>query len=196
MNRYLNWKTGGLLLGFTFFIALFLIKPIGVSTQYSVTAGIIEDTLNKDVIYETSSTTTGYGSSNAYYNKSQGKLAKSIAKPLNYSYIFVGAMILGGLLSSLTIPKKTSGATQENEAIRRTSPQVVRETISTRPAVRYALAFVGGLISLFGARLAGGCTSGHMMSGISQTALSGMVFAAIVFATAIPTAILLYRQRN
>ncbi|HEY9856300.1 MAG TPA: YeeE/YedE thiosulfate transporter family protein [Stenomitos sp.] len=56
---------------------------------------------------------------------------------------------------------------------------------------RYLNAFLGGFLLLFGARLAGGCTSGHVISGISQLSLSGFVFAAGVFATGIVTAKLL-----
>lgn len=47
---------------------------------------------------------------------------------------------------------------------------------------------------LFGARLAGGCTSGHMMSGIMQTSLSGYLFALGAFAVAIPVAIIMYKK--
>lgn len=196
MNQYWNWKVGGIILGLTFFMALFLIKPIGVSTQFSITAGMAESVVDQQLIYEDGNHKTGYGSTNAYYDKSEGKIAQSIAKPMNYSYVFVLAMVLGGFISARTIKKRTPEQTGEDEQMRRTSPQIFRETISTKPAVRYAMVFVGGLVSLFGARLAGGCTSGHMMSGISQTALSGMVFAAVVFATAIPTALLVYRKRN
>ena len=51
--------------------------------------------------------------------------------------------------------------------------------------------FIGGLLLLFGARMAGGCTSGHMMSGIIQGSVSGYIFAAVVFAIAIPTSIII-----
>lgn len=54
------------------------------------------------------------------------------------------------------------------------------------------MAFLGGMIVLFAARLAGGCTSGHMMSGMMQTSLSGYLFALAAFAAAVPTAILLH----
>jgi len=64
------------------------------------------------------------------------------------------------------------------------------------PMKRYAVAFLGGFIVLYGARLAGGCTSGHMMSGMMQTAISGYIFAAGAFAAAIPTAMLLYRKEG
>lgn len=55
-------------------------------------------------------------------------------------------------------------------------------------ARRYWDAFLGGFLILFGARLAGGCTSGHIISGITQLAVSSMIFGAAVFATGIFTA--------
>lgn len=58
-------------------------------------------------------------------------------------------------------------------------------------ARRYASAFLGGFLLLFGARLAGGCTSGHVISGISQLSVSGLIFGAGVFASGIATAKLL-----
>lgn len=60
-----------------------------------------------------------------------------------------------------------------------------RET-STRK--RYFDAFLGGFLILFGARLAGGCTSGHIISGITQLSVGSMIFAAGTFASAIFTA--------
>ena len=64
----------------------------------------------------------------------------------------------------------------------------VGEKSTTR---RYVDAFAGGVLIIFGARLAGGCTSRHIISGITEGALSGMAFAAAVFATGIITAKLL-----
>jgi uncharacterized membrane protein YedE/YeeE len=78
--------------------------------------------------------------------------------------------------------------------LRRAAPAMeiihANETTSGR---RYLNAFVGGLLIIFGARLAGGCTSGHIISGITQLSLSGMVFGAGVFASGIATAKLLKR---
>lgn len=67
-----------------------------------------------------------------------------------------------------------------------------RETTSTS---RYVDAFVGGFLLLFGARLAGGCTSGHIISGMTQLAVSSTVFAAAVFAGGMGTARLLKAWR-
>ena len=61
---------------------------------------------------------------------------------------------------------------------------------------RYLVAFFGGVILMFGARLAGGCTSGHGISGSLQLALSGWVFFASVFASGILTALVLFGKEN
>jgi hypothetical protein len=61
----------------------------------------------------------------------------------------------------------------------------------TTTAQRYRDAFLGGVLIVFGARVAGGCTSGHIISGMTQLSVSGFVFAAGVFATGIGTAKLL-----
>ncbi len=57
---------------------------------------------------------------------------------------------------------------------------------------RYGMAFLGGVIIMFGARLAGGCTSGHGISGGLQLALSSWVFFLSLFAAGIMTAFLLF----
>ena len=53
---------------------------------------------------------------------------------------------------------------------------------------RYTEAFLAGFLLLFGARLAGGCTSGLIISGMQQLSIAGFVFAGGVFATGIGTA--------
>ena len=59
---------------------------------------------------------------------------------------------------------------------------------------RYANAFLGGSLIIFGARLAGGCTSGHIISGITQLSLSGFIFGAGVFASGIVSAKLIRKK--
>lgn len=65
----------------------------------------------------------------------------------------------------------------------------------TTKARRYRDAFIGGFLIVFGARVAGGCTSGHIISGIMQLSVSGLLFAAAVFATGIGSAKLLGAAR-
>ncbi|ABS55142.1 protein of unknown function DUF395, YeeE/YedE [Methanoregula boonei 6A8] len=58
--------------------------------------------------------------------------------------------------------------------------------------LRVVVAFLGGIVLAFGARWAGGCTSGHGISGTSQLALSSIVSAACFFIGGIITAFLLF----
>jgi hypothetical protein len=181
----LDWKLGGLALGLVFFFAVLLVKPIGVSTQFVILDGVLWNAVDSTAVTQTDA---GYTSTNAYLAKSGGKYAKSVANPLNYSFVFVLAMLLGGAVSAWA----RGGVAAEE---RRIHP-LWRANFGDSQWKRYAAAFAGGFIVLYGARLAGGCTSGHMMSGMMQTALSGYIFAAGAFAAAVPTAMLLYKQEG
>ena len=184
MNKN-NWIKGAVVLGFSFFIAILLVKPIGVSTQFSVLSGIVHSTVDSDVIVEDSSRETGYRSSNAYYDKSEGKLAKAIKNPLNYDFIFVLSIPVGGYLGYLLFSRKKKAEEDDDDVESCSLDDNKKGFIG-----KYALSFIGGFLLLFGARMADGCTSGHMMSGMMQGSISGYVFAISVFATAIPTAII------
>ena len=185
----LPWAMGGGLLAIAFFSAVLFVKPIGVSTQFVIADAIVWDMVNPDIIQENAESKTGYGSENAYLNKSGGKYAKNAANPLNYSFVFVLAMVFGAFLSS-----RLSGDKPESKQ-EATMPKAWSDNFGNNPRKRYIWAFIAGFIVLFGARLAGGCTSGHMMSGMMQTSLSGYLFAIGLFATSIPLAIILYKKR-
>lgn len=189
MNKN-NWIKGAVVLGFSFFIVILLVKPIGVSTQFSVLSGIVHTAIDSDVIVEDSSRETGYKSSNAYYDKSEGKLAKSIKNPLNYDFIFVLSIPVGGYLGYLLFSRK-----KKNEEDNNVESCVLDD--NKKSFIRkYVPSFIGGFLLLFGARMADGCTSGHMMSGMMQGSISGYVFAISVFATAIPTAIIVKKIKK
>lgn len=182
----LNWKTGGVLLGIVFFAAVLLVKPIGVSTQFVIFDGILWDALNPDVVVTSETAKSGYASPNPYLNKSGGSYAKNVANPLNYSFVFVVAMLVGAAVSA-----RLRGGDGNEEA---QMPAVWRANYGDNPWLRYGAAFVAGFIVLYGARLAGGCTSGHMMSGMMQTAVSGYIFAAGAFLAGIPIAVLMFKK--
>jgi uncharacterized membrane protein YedE/YeeE len=55
-------------------------------------------------------------------------------------------------------------------------------------------AFFGGFILIFGARMAGGCTSGHILSGGMQLAASSLLFAVFVFAGLLATGKFFYKK--
>lgn len=101
----------------------------------------------------------------------------SLMKP--ESYLVLG-LLIGGFFAS----RIGSGQTSHTEFI---------HTGETTKGKRYRDAFIGGFLIVFGARIAGGCTSGHIISGITQLSVSGLIFAAGVFATGIMTAKLLHK---
>lgn len=59
-------------------------------------------------------------------------------------------------------------------------------------AKRYAGAFFGGALLMFGARLAQGCTSGHGISGALQLAVSSWLFVAMFVVSGIAAAFAIY----
>lgn len=189
MTGQLNWLKGGLALGLSFLLAVILVKPIGVSTQFVILDGMIWNAFSADLIKKDPQAKSGYASTNAYLNKSGGKYAKNVKKPVNYSFIFALSMIFGGVLSRLLAGPKPS----KDDKI---APATWRRKFGDQASKRYVFAFIGGVLALMGARLAGGCTSGHMMSGMMQTATSGYLFALGAFAAAIPVAILMYGKNE
>lgn len=173
-----KWLPQAFLLGLVFFLAALIMKPIGVSTQFSMFSGLIHSKIDAQVVQKNAD--GQWTSSNAYYAKSKGSLIKSMQNPINYDFIFVLAIPAGAYLAS-TFKKRDD----EYEA-----QQALENQSSISPLKHFLTGAVGGALILYGSRMADGCTSGHMMAGMSQSSVSGYVFAAAVFAAAIPTALI------
>ncbi len=60
-------------------------------------------------------------------------------------------------------------------------------------AMRLGVALVGGVLMAFGARLAGGCTSGHGISGAMQLSVGSWIALIAFFVGGIFTAMLMFR---
>lgn len=79
-------------------------------------------------------------------------------------------------------------------ARRQTISPVWERTMGTSSLMaRAPIAFLGGFIMLLGARIAGGCTSGHGISGIAQLSIGSTIAVAAMFAGGILAALLLRR---
>jgi len=61
---------------------------------------------------------------------------------------------------------------------------------------RILWSFFAGFIMIIGARLAGGCTSGHFMSGMSQLAISSMIFGTVVMISLLITGKYFYNTKG
>ena len=170
----LSWKVSGLLLGLLVILATALVKPFGVSTQYVVTDAIVLHNAAPSV-----------AESNEYLNKYGEKADWGIG----YGWMLVFGMFLGSGISALATRRFRQ---RKNPAL----PAMWKEQFGDHTGKRLIQAFIGGMLLLFGARLAGGCTSGHMISGISQLTVGSFVFGASIFASGILTARTLYRKRS
>lgn len=98
------------------------------------------------------------------------------------------ALVVGIALGAF-VSMKLSGAKRAP-----ISPIWQRALGSDSPSRRHAVAFIGGFLMLFGARLADGCTSGHGLSGMAQLSVGSTVAVAAMFVGGIATATLLLRR--
>jgi len=100
----------------------------------------------------------------------------------DYGTLFLVGTFVGALLSSI------SEKTFKWEFV----PATWKDRFGDKVAPRFFAAFIGGAFVMFGARLAGGCTSGHGISGSLQLAVSSWTFFLVMFVTGILTARIFY----
>jgi uncharacterized protein len=68
-----------------------------------------------------------------------------------------------------------------------------RELVTGNPTTMVTLLFVGGVLVGFGTRLAGGCSSGHGLSGCGRLRSVSMLATAVFFGTAVLVSFLLWK---
>ena len=101
---------------------------------------------------------------------------------IDWQFMFVVGIFLGSLVASLLSDSfKWQGV-----------PDMWAERFGANPVLRGVVAFIGGIIAMFGARLAGGCPSGHGLSGMIQLAVSGLIAMVFFFAGGIIMTRLVY----
>lgn len=79
-------------------------------------------------------------------------------------------------------------------AFAKVTPPSWRNRFGDNPRLRQAAVFGGSFLTLLGARMAGGCTSGHTLSGGIQLSFSAWLFTASLAVAAVLTARLVYRD--
>ncbi len=102
---------------------------------------------------------------------------------VDWKFMFVFGMFAGALVSALM-----SGVFEI-----RISPPLWEERLSLGNTARMVVAFVGGILVMVGARLAGGCPSGHGLSGISTLSAGSFLTMAGFMGGGILAAGILYK---
>ncbi len=119
--------------------------------------------------------------------------------PQNYEYVaeieragaWEGVMLLGAFFGALFMSLFVTKTFRFSVV-----PSLWRERKNGSALSRLLWSFIAGFVMIIGARLAGGCTSGHFLSGASQVAVSGLIFGGITMATVILTGRLFYKRKG
>lgn len=101
----------------------------------------------------------------------------------DWQFLFVIGIGVGALVASIVT--KTFKA-------ERLPPMWVEQFGDSLPK-RIGYSLIGGVLAIIGARMAGGCPSGHGLSGVSQLGVSSFVAVILFFVAGIVTVRILYR---
>jgi len=112
---------------------------------------------------------------------------KEIEKPGAWEGVMLLGGLFGGFITSVFITK-----TFRISVI----PSGWKAYKNNSVTSRLIWSFISGFLLIVGARLAGGCTSGHFLSGMSQTAFSSMIFGGVVLVSLIVTGKLFYSKEE
>jgi uncharacterized membrane protein YedE/YeeE len=164
-NPYVAGALTGVLLVLSVLVAD---KFLGASTTFARGAAAIEKAIGID--YKRFE----------YFTTKKGKYGPDSLP--DWQLMFVVGIAIGAFISS-----KYSGSFEI-----KTVPDMWKSRFGDSAVKRGFAAFIGGTVVIFGARLAGGCPSGHGLSGLSQLAASGFVVLAFFFIIGLITAQILY----
>ncbi|MBN2580293.1 MAG: YeeE/YedE family protein [Pirellulales bacterium] len=145
-------------------------KALGTSTTLVRWAGLLEALVDRQHV-----------TANAYYAK------YLVSEPaVDWQMMLVVGLPIGALISALL---------SRSYRVERV-PKLWEWRFGPSRAKRYAWAFLGGALLLFGARLAGGCTSGHGISGGLQLSVGSWLFFAAFFSTGVIAAFVLFGKEG
>ena len=139
-------------------------KPIGASSFYATVAGMLGKLVAKKHTEQL-----------AYY--------KSNPPVVDWEFAFVLATVGGAFLAAFT----------GGELVREWLPPMWEARFGEGSiGLRAVVATLGGVLMAFGARLAGGCTSGHGISGTLQLSVGSWIAVICFFVGGIAAAMLLF----
>ncbi len=167
-DRALNPYVGGALAGCLAVASVWVTgKFFGASTTFVRAAGFVEKFFNPSMV-----------SSMEYYLKEEPKI--------EWQWMFVSGVLIGSLLVSLITRSFAFKAV----------PEVWKQRFGPSPVKRALVAFLGGVIAMFGARMADGCPSGHGLSGMMQLSVDSLAAVLCFFGAGMIVARAVYGQRR
>ncbi len=170
-NRPWNPYLAGALIGVLLVLSVIVAgKYLGASTTFARSASVIEKAVGIDY------------SKYEYFTTKKGKYGPGSLP--NWQLMYVIGIAFGAFIAA-----RLSG-TFKVKAV----PGMWKKKFGSNALKRGVVAFIGGAIGLIGARLAGGCPTGHGLSGLSQLAVSGFIALACFVIGAAITARILYRD--
>jgi uncharacterized membrane protein YedE/YeeE len=158
------YLVGALIGVLSMFTFCFSNKPLGASTAYARIAGMI-------------------GSLIAPKHTKSLKFYQDKKPVVDWEVMLLLGVVAGAFLS----------AWFGGELTLRWVPPMWEAEFGESVGLRLAAAFAGGLLMAFGARLAGGCTSGHGISGTMQLSVGSWIAVICFFVGGIATAMLMFR---
>jgi uncharacterized protein len=167
-NRWSPYLVGALIGVLSWVVFGMMDESLGVSTTFVHAAILLERWISPD-----------HASQLSYF----AKTIKSTSL-IDWQFAFVIGIFAGSFLSAFLSSSFNTSCV----------PKIWNRRFGPSRSKRFIGAFIGGVILMFGARLAGGCTSGHGISGGLLLAVSSWLFVISAFAVGISFSFLFYRS--
>ena len=156
----------GALIGLLTLLSLVIVKkPVGASSAYAGAVGLLGRIVAPKHIRSL-------------------KYFQDRPPMVNWTLVFVIGAIIGAFAAAWTGGEIT-GTYLQDLWVARFGPESA--------GLRTFVALLGGMTMAFGARIAGGCTSGHGISGTLQLGVASWISVICFFIGGVATALLLYR---
>jgi len=163
-SRKLSPYWGGALTGVVAVLSVWIAgKFLGASTTFARTAGMIMKVFSPERV-----------NNMPYFVRYSPKI--------DWQWMFLLGLLIGSFVAARL------SRTFRWQAV----PTMWQERFGNKLGGRAIVAFLGGILAVFGARLAGGCPTGHGLSGIMQLSISGFISVICFFASGIVVARLIY----